>query len=124
MTSFQISLTPKRRAAARFVVRVRRALQKALADERTAGRLNQSDLAKELGVHRSEVSRELSGKRSIGVGRVAELAWAMGYEPHFELRRPQPQPGQNHAQPLLAEKPVQAKQNASDINELLQLETA
>jgi hypothetical protein len=31
----------------------------------------------------------------MGVGRVAEFGWALGLEPHFELRKPNVQDGQN-----------------------------
>ena len=48
MTSFQISVTPSRRAAARFVMRVRRAFQKALAEEGCASGLTQSEIAQRL----------------------------------------------------------------------------
>jgi transcriptional regulator with XRE-family HTH domain len=95
MPSFRIGLEPKRRAAARFVVSVRRSLQKAFADEKRASGLSQTELADRLGVHRSEITRELRGQRAIGVDRVAELAWAMGFEPHFELKKPVPRAGQN-----------------------------
>lgn len=92
MTSFQLSLTPHRRAAARFVDKVHRCLQKAYAD---APEVTQSDIANKLGVHRSVINRQLRGRKDMTVGRVAELAWAMGYEADFELLRPQVPDGCN-----------------------------
>lgn len=80
MPSFQIGITPSRRAAARFILAVRRALQKALAEEAKARGLTQSDIAREIAVHRSVVNRELRGQKDITLGRVAELAFAMGRE--------------------------------------------
>ena len=91
MPSFQIAITPKRRAAARFVVAVRRKLQKALVDTG----VTQTSIAKKLGVHRSVISRELRGTNNISLGRVAEFAWALGLEPHFEFKRPPQREGQN-----------------------------
>lgn len=88
MTSFQISITPSRRAAARFVSRVRRALLKALAEEEKKRGIRQTDLARAIGVHRSVINRELRGAKDLTLGRVAELAWALGRKPVFELVDP------------------------------------
>ena len=88
MTSFQIILSPKRRASGRFVAKVRGALQKALAEEGVASGLTQSEVARKIEIHRSVVSRELRGRQDITLGRVAELAWALGREINFDLVRP------------------------------------
>lgn len=95
MPSFRTTLTPPKRAAARFVVGVRRAIQKALADEGKRSGLTQSAIANSIGVHRSVINREVRGASNMTLGRVAELAWAMGLEPKFELRRPTHQEGKN-----------------------------
>lgn len=88
MTSFQIAITPSKRAAGRFISRVRRALQRELVAEGEQSGLSQSDVARSIGVHRSVISRELNGRQDITVGRIAELAWAMGREIEFDLVRP------------------------------------
>lgn len=62
MTSFRITISPTRRAAARFVLHVRRTLQQALVEESRRRGLTQSDIARELGVHRSVINRELRGE--------------------------------------------------------------
>ncbi len=89
MTSFLIGISPSRRAAGRFVSRVRRALQRAVAEEGERNGLNQSKIADAIGVHRSVISRELNGRQDITLGRIAELAWAMGREIEFDLIRPE-----------------------------------
>ena len=89
MTSFQIAITPNKRAAGRFISKVRRALQRALVIESERSGLSQSDVARRIGVHRSVISRELNGRQDITLGRVAELAWAIGREIEFELVVPQ-----------------------------------
>ncbi len=89
MTSFQIGISPSRRAAGRFVSRVRRALQRAVVEEGERNGTNQSKIADAIGVHRSVISRELNGRQDITLGRIAELAWAMGREIEFELVRPE-----------------------------------
>jgi len=89
MTSFQITLTPNRRAAARFIGQVRRSLQKAYVEEQKKQGLSQSDIARALKVHRSVINRELRGLKDVTIGRVAELAWAMGRKPLFSVEEPQ-----------------------------------
>lgn len=78
MPSFRISITPSRRAAARFVTAARRKILQALEEESVKRGLKQTDLARTIGVHRSVINRELRGKKDITLGRVAELASAMG----------------------------------------------
>lgn len=85
MTSFQIGISPSRRAAGRFISRVRRKLQRALVEEGERSGVNQSKIADAIGVHRSVISRELNGRQDITLGRLAELAWAMGREIEFSL---------------------------------------
>lgn len=95
MASFQLDIKPNRLAGARFVNRVRSKLQEALvADQKRTG-VSQSKIAEAIGVHRSVISRELNGRQDITLGRVAELAWAMGREIEFELRVPEADVGQN-----------------------------
>lgn len=64
---------------------VRRTIQKALAEEEKKRGLKQTDIARAIGVHRSVINRELKGRKDITLGRVAELAWAMGRVPVFDL---------------------------------------
>jgi len=85
MPSFRISVSPSRRAAARFITQVRRAFQRAYAEENKKTGLTQSAIARAIGVHRSVINRELVGRKDITVGRIGELAWAMGRIPFFEL---------------------------------------
>src|SRR3989338_2406176 len=95
MTLFQIGISPNRRAAARFISYVRRKLQDAFAEEKKNNGINQSDIARKLGVHRSVVSRELLGHRDISLGRLAEYAWALNREIDFDIPKPHPMRGDN-----------------------------
>ena len=96
MTSFQITLTPNRRAAARFIGQVRRALQKAYVEEQQQRGLSQSEIARLLKVHRSVINRELKGLKDMTLGRVGELSWAMGRQAYFSAERPAQPAGNNH----------------------------
>jgi len=95
MSSLRISITPSRRAAARFISRTRRALQKALLEEERKSGLTQSDIARKIDVHRSVISRELRGTKDISLGRIGELAWAMGRVPQLDFVEPQAVTGSN-----------------------------
>lgn len=83
--SFQITLRPNRKAAARFIGDVRRAILKAYAEEQKASGLSQTDIARALDVHRSVINRELRGTKDMTLGRVAELAWACKRKPTLLL---------------------------------------
>lgn len=87
MTSFRIGLTPSRQAAGRAVTKVRRAIQKAFAEERQLTGLTQSGIAQAVGVHRSVISRQLRGREDISLSRVGELAHAMNRNINFSLPR-------------------------------------
>jgi transcriptional regulator with XRE-family HTH domain len=95
MPSFRITLTPSKRAAGRFVNSVRRGLQKALAEEQAKRGLTQADVARTIGVNRSVIHHELMGKKDITLGRVAELASAMGRKAVIEFREQTQSAGQN-----------------------------
>jgi transcriptional regulator with XRE-family HTH domain len=97
MTSFQTTISPTRRAAARFIATVRRALQQALVEEFRKRGLTQSDIARELKVHRSVINRELRGERDIGLGRIGELAHVLGRKPVFDLPERRTKPGVNYS---------------------------
>jgi transcriptional regulator with XRE-family HTH domain len=94
MTSFQIAISPSRRAAARFIARVRRALQTAVVEEGERNGITQSEIARSIGVHRSVISRELNGRQDITLGRIAG---AMGREIEFDLVEPKVIEGANVA---------------------------
>jgi transcriptional regulator with XRE-family HTH domain len=105
MPSFQISIKPGRRAAARFVTGVRRKILQALEEENEKRGLKQTDVARTIGVHRSMVNRELRGKKDLKLGRIAEYAYALGRVPLFDLPE--------DARPLGSNLPTPAKLSSS-----------
>jgi transcriptional regulator with XRE-family HTH domain len=107
MASFRLSIKPNRRAAARFVGRVRSKLQEAVVVDRERIGITQTKIADAIGVHRSVISRELNGRQDITLGRVAELAWAMGREIVFDVRVPEVEVGQNVPRPSAGALPLQ-----------------
>jgi transcriptional regulator with XRE-family HTH domain len=83
--SFQIGLSPHKRAAGRFVERVRRSLQRALVEEKAKNGTTQADIARMLGVHRSVINRELQGMQDLTLSRVAEIAFALNRKAVIDL---------------------------------------
>lgn len=95
MTSFRLSITPRKRAAGRFVSKVRRELQKAFAEEKVSRGLTQAQVARELGVHRSVINRQLLGVENLTLSRVGEFAYGLGREINFSLSKPEAVVGGN-----------------------------
>src|SRR6266853_2331417 len=81
MTSYQITISPSRRAGVRYIGKVRRAIQQALMEDG----ITQSELARKLGVHRSVISREIRGEKDLTLSRVGELAYEMGRRADFAM---------------------------------------
>jgi len=98
MPSFRIAIDPNRKAAARFVQQVRRALQRAFIEEQEKRGISQAEIARLLGVHRSVINRELKGFKDITLGRVGELAWALGRIPEFSVAKQIHVAGANHSE--------------------------
>lgn len=90
--SFQITLPLTKRVAGRYVGDVRRALQQAFARRPD---VSQADIARELDVNRSVITRQLRGSADMSVARVAEIAAVLGFEPRFSLQPLEMDIGQN-----------------------------
>jgi hypothetical protein len=85
MQSYQISLTPPKRAAGRFIALVRREIQKALAEEHAANGTTQASVASALGVNRSVIHRQIMGFDNLTIGTVGEISHALGRQITFAL---------------------------------------
>lgn len=108
MASFQISLSPTKRAAGRFISLVRREIQKAFAEEQAARGLTQSAIAAELNVNRSVIHRQIVGYENMSIGRVGQIASILGRRPVFRLEKPE------EARNYFAAKPPQDAGRPSD----------
>lgn len=103
--SYELKIDPKKRAASRFIGKVRKALVLAVLDEKKANGINQQKLAVALGVNRSVINRMLKGESNLTLRSVGELAWALGYEPEITMKRKSAATiASNH--PVVVEKPV------------------
>jgi hypothetical protein len=97
MSSLVYDIGGKSRMVSRFMGTVRRELQKAVAAEKATRKLTQQQIADMLDTNRSVINREILGG-NLTLRRLAELAWALGWEIVFEFRKPAVNAGQN--QPL------------------------
>jgi len=85
--SYELKIDPKKRAASRFIGKVRKALISAAIEEKELSGISQKDIAEAIGVHKSAVSRMLKGESNLTLRSVGELAWALGWDPDFSLKR-------------------------------------
>ena len=83
MPLFLFDIGAKAAAVARFILRVRSELQRVVAAEK----ISQQAIAQKLEVNRSVINRRLLGFENLTVRTVAEIAWSLGWEPYFELRK-------------------------------------
>jgi transcriptional regulator with XRE-family HTH domain len=86
--SFLFEIGRRRRKAGRFIGHVRRELLKAFTEEQQARDLTRDELARELGVHKSVITRRLNGSSNLTLRVVAEMADALGRDIRFSLERP------------------------------------
>jgi DNA-binding phage protein len=87
MISYVFDIGEKQRRVSRFIGHVRAELQRALIAERSDRKFTQQQIANKLGVNRSVINRQLMGTENLTLASVVEIAWAIGWEPYFELRK-------------------------------------
>lgn len=103
MPSFNFDIGEKDRIGSRFLSDVRDELQRALAAEKSERKITQQQIADKLETSRAVINRQVIGEENIGIKRVAEILWAIGWEPYFEARKIPA--GDNYPSPRQAEKP-------------------
>jgi len=79
--SFQIELDKYEESYGHFMLKIRNAIQETFAQEAERRGLTQADIAAELEVNASVVSRRLSGAGNVTLRTVSDLYTAMGREP-------------------------------------------
>src|ERR1700722_15318449 len=89
MNLYLYDIGERARKASRFIGHVRAELQRALVAEKASRKLSQQQIATMIGTSRSVINREFMGLENLTLRRVAELAWALGWEIVFQLRKPQ-----------------------------------
>jgi DNA-binding Lrp family transcriptional regulator len=87
MPSFNFDIGEKERVGSRFLSDVRDELQRALASEKSERKITQQEIAEKLGTSRAVINRQIIGLENMGIRRVAEILWAIGWEPHFAAKK-------------------------------------
>lgn len=85
------------RKVSRFIAHVRSELQRALMEEKATRKVTQQSIAEKLGVNRSVVNRQFKGEENLTLRSVGDLAWALGWELDFHLRKSEAREGDNFA---------------------------
>jgi len=93
MNLYLFDIGERARRVSRFIGQVRAELQRAFASEKASRKITQQQIATMIGVHRSVINRQLMGLENLTLRRVAELAWALGWEIVFVLRKRTAQEG-------------------------------
>lgn len=109
MTSFEeIEIDEQSRVGSEFISSVTNEIQRALVTERAERKITQQSIADKIGTSRAVVNRQIQGLENLGARRMAELLWAIGWEPYFEARKIPaggnqftPSPGANTASGVL-----------------------
>jgi hypothetical protein len=71
----------------RFMARVANEIRRVAALEKAERKITQQAIAEKIGTSRAVVNREMQGLENMGARRIAELLWALGWEPFFEARK-------------------------------------
>jgi hypothetical protein len=83
---FEIEIDEQSRATSEFMGRVVNEIRRALAAEKGKRRLTQQEIAEKIGTSRAVINRQVQGLENLGAKRIAEILWAIGWEPYFEAR--------------------------------------
>lgn len=95
MDSFEFDIGEKATIVSRFMGEIHAEIQQAFIAEKVSRKLTQQQIATLLEVNRSVINRQLQGMENLTARRIAEFAWALGYEPEFRLRKDVAEHGTN-----------------------------
>jgi len=94
--SFKVgSANRKDRIAGRFISQVHAVLARSAIEAKQETGRTMADVANELGIHRSVISRILAGGGNPTVRTIGELAGVLGYRPELVLHKVQTSVGAN-----------------------------
>ena len=96
MISYVFDIGDRARKVSRFIAHVRSELQRALIEEKSARKITQQSIAEKIGVNRSVINRQFKGEENLTLRSIAELAWALDWEPQFQLKKTEVRSGDNY----------------------------
>jgi hypothetical protein len=87
MTSYELEIDEQSHVGSMFMARVANEIRRAASIEKASRKITQQAIAKKIGTSRAVVNREMQGLENLSSRRIAELLWALGWEPYFEARK-------------------------------------
>jgi hypothetical protein len=87
MNSFELEIDEQSRIGSEFMARVVNEIRRAVAAEKASRKITQQAIADKIGTSRAVINRQVQGLENLSVRRIAEILWAIGWEPHFEARK-------------------------------------
>lgn len=93
MNLFELETDEQSQVASQYMARVVNEIRRAVASEKRdrknarKPKLTQQSIANKIGTSRAVINRQMQGLENLGARRVAEILWAIGWEPHFEARK-------------------------------------
>lgn len=88
MNSFELNLLDEQsRIGAEFMATVVNEIRRAASIEKASRKVTQQAIANKIGTSRAVVNRQMQGLENLSARRIAEILWALGWEPHFEARK-------------------------------------
>ncbi|WP_319796623.1 winged helix-turn-helix domain-containing protein [Nitrobacter sp.] len=86
MDFFDLEIDEKSRAGSQFMARVVNEIRRAIVAEKKNRKITQQGIAEAVGTSRAVINRQVQGYENLTARRIAEILWAIGWEPHFEAR--------------------------------------
>lgn len=85
--SFRLNISAKDRATGRFMGRVNRALVKAVIEAKREKNLTQSQIAEQMEVDKSTISRIINGRGNLTLRTIGDISWVLGLQPNITFSR-------------------------------------
>lgn len=89
MKFFNLNISAKDRATGRFMGRVNRALVKAVITAKRERNLTQSQIAEQMEVDKSTITRIINGQGNLTLRTIGEISWVLGLRPDITFSKVQ-----------------------------------
>jgi len=126
MSSFEVEIDEQSLVGSTFMARVANEIRRAANEEKATRKITQQAIADKIGTSRSVINREMSGLENLTVRRIAEILWALGWEPYFQARKLPDAPETNYfeSKVVIPPKPTGAESTNAKAAKSLELATA
>jgi hypothetical protein len=87
MSTFELDIGEQARVSLDFLDQVINEFQRAVSLERETRKVTQQSIAEKIGTSRAVVNRQVQGLENLSARRIAELFWAIGWQPRFSAHK-------------------------------------